>query len=119
MKTQKWYYIVVAIPIIALPILFIVYDMSIGSILTITALSSILALASIITFKQREKLNASTQKRRKALLTIMGLFISFLVIMTIVWSNLWENIFSNFGTLLQFIVLIGIFIYAFFRKGKI
>ena len=111
-------YFIAIIPLIS--IIAITYFLEIEAKVTITLIvfCAILFVLSIIALKLREKNNSSSFKRRIILLATMGVFIVFLIILSLINGNLWQIVSSNVGTWLQFILLITLFLYAFFRKDK-
>ena len=82
----------------------------------------IVSVIFLIRFRKKEH-NLSLRKRRKRSFVILGILIVFLLIMTIITHIMevpfWQDQFANIGSLIQWLIFIAIFIYAFFRKDKI
>lgn len=122
-KEQKWFiYFIALIPLIVSIAFLFFYEINIKATITIIVFCLILFVFSIVVIKQREKINVSSLKRRKVLLTALGFYIVFLIVLSLICDfygiNIWQNLFSNVGIWLQFILLIAIFLYGFFRKEK-
>jgi amino acid transporter len=119
---MRFIFFIALIPLIVTTMLLLFFEINTNVIITIMVFCTILFALSIIVFTNRKKFNASSFKRRKMLLAVMGFFIIFLIILSIIGNfygiNTWQIILSNYGILIQFIILLVIFLYGFFRKEK-
>jgi amino acid transporter len=120
---RKWFlYFIALIPLMVIIVFLFFFEINIKATITIIVFCIILFVFSIVVIKQREKINASSLKRRKVLLAALGFYIVFLLVLSLICDfygiNIWQNLFSNVGVWLQFILLIAIFLYGFFRKEK-
>jgi len=130
-KTKKWTLIsmMIGFPVIILTVSLTISganikDFPLWIIIGIPAL----ILISPFTFffaqrkAQRRPPNTPLQKRRKLLLIILGISSIPLLIISIIGHiqgiSFWKNQFTNIGSILQWLLIIVIFLYAFFRKDK-
>ena len=126
-KSTKWVLILMmTVPaIIMLTVFLMITDVTLKDIpwwIIIGVLVFILVSPFTFLLTQRKLQNAALQKRRKWLLIFMGIFIVFLFMMSIIChihgKSFWKIFFSNPGLILQYILIVVIFFYAFFRKEK-
>ena len=57
------------------------------------------------------------RKRRKMLLILLGIYIVFLLIMTVIKGMAFLKV-TNITSLIQYLLFIVVFLYGFFRKDK-
>ena len=121
-QTKTWVLILmmIGIPIVILTTFFLISGISIKEMPLWTTIGvPIIIIGSTFIFLliQPKAQSLSLQKRRKALLIILGVYIIFLIIMTIIRGISFLGL-TNIGSLIGYFFLITIFLYGFFRKDK-
>jgi len=117
-KYQKYLiFFLVLIPVVMLPVIFVTCNMNVPFFIVLSLLITLLAGVFIVIFLQREMKNTSLQKRRKrVLITFCGLITILLIATIIAYKYDLTPFWKNYGLFFQFLVTIGIFLWAYFRK---